>query len=438
MPIVAPYPTGAAADDLTARSLNDLARNMAGSRILGIASQVKARIAEGEDICNLTVGDFSPAHFKAPTFLRERIGEHVAAGRTNYPPADGIPELRKAIVGYYQRRLGVTFPYESIVVGSGARPPLYAAYTTLLSEGDQLVYAVPSWNNEYYSYLNGAEAVILPTSPEAGFMPTLELLEPYLATARVLHLNSPLNPCGTCIDGAELERICRAIVAENTRRTADGRTALFLVFDMVYWELTFGDTKHHDPISLVPEMAPYTMLIDAMSKSFASTGLRVGWGVVPPYVQPKFKALIGHMGAWAPRPEQHAAAEILSDDETIDAWLDGFKGAIGERLDLIHSRFSAMAADGLPVRAIAPQGAIYLSINVNLIGQTTPAGVLLDSNEAIRQYLLDEARTAIVPFRAFGLEGETGWFRMSIGACGVDELGRALDRVEAAVRSAVG
>ena len=435
MPIVAPYPTGAAAQELAARSLNDLASNMLGSRILGIASQVKARIAEGEDICNLTVGDFSPAHFKAPSVLRERIADHVAAGRTNYPPADGTPELRRAIVGYYERRLGITFPYESVVVGSGARPPLYAAYASLLGPGDRLVYAVPSWNNEYYAYLNQAEAVILPTSPEDGFMPTLELLEPHLSTARVVHLNSPLNPCGTCIDGQELERICSAIVAENARRNETGEPALFLVYDMVYWELTFGDTQHHDPISVCPEMAPYTILIDAMSKSFASTGLRIGWGIVPPYLQGKFKALVGHMGAWAPRPEQHAASEILSDDRLIDDWLEGFKGAISERLDLIHTRFSAMEADGLPVKAIAPQGAIYLSINVNLVGRTTAAGVTLDSNEAVREYLLDEARTAVVPFRAFGLEGETGWFRMSIGACGVDELGRALDRVEAAVRA---
>lgn len=437
MPVIAPYPSGDAAQALATRSLNPLAANMSGSAILGIASQVKSRIAAGEDICNLTVGDFAPAHFKAPKALRDRIEAHVAAGRTNYPPADGIPELRRAIVGYYERRLGVTFPYESIVVGSGARPPLYAAYACLLSEGDQLVYAVPSWNNEYYSYLNGAEAVILPTTPEDGFMPTLELLEPYLQTARVLHLNSPLNPCGTCIDGAQLKRICDAVVAENARRAEQDLSALMLVFDMVYWELTFGDTQHHDPISTVPEVAPYTILVDAMSKSFASTGLRIGWGVVPPHLQGKFKALIGHMGAWAPRPEQHAAAEILGDDATIDAWLGGFKADIAARLDPIHARFSSMAQSGLPVRAMAPQGAIYLSIQVDLIGRTLPDGRVLDTNEAVRQYLLDDAHVAVVPFRAFGLKGENGWFRMSVGACGVEELERALDRLEGAVRRAV-
>lgn len=437
MPIDAPYPSGEEAAELAARSLTPLAAGMAGSAILGIASQVKAKIAAGEDICNLTVGDFAPAWFSAPEALRDHIRQMVGESRTNYPPADGIPELRQAIVDFYARRLGVRFPYESVVVGSGARPPLYAAYSCLLSPGDELVYALPSWNNEYYAYLNGAVAVKVPTAPEDGFMPTVDSLRPLLGTARVLHLNSPLNPCGTCISETALREIASAVVEENARRTEAGRPALFLVYDMVYWMLTHGETEHHDPIRLVPEVAPFTVLIDAISKSFASTGLRVGWGIVPPYLQPKFKALIGHMGAWAPRPEQHATAWLLGRDDVIDEWLTDFGARITERLDLIYTRFSEMARSGLPVRAIAPQGAIYLSIQVDLIGQTLPDGRVLDSNEAIRVYLLEEAGMAIVPFRAFGLEGETGWFRMSIGAVGVDELALGLDRLEDAVRRAV-
>jgi len=435
MPIDAPYPTGEEAEELAARSLNDLARNMLGSAILGIAGQVKAKIAAGEDICNLTVGDFSPLHFQAPQSLRDRIRVEVAEARTNYPPADGIPELRQAIVDFYTRRLGVRFPYASVVVGSGARPPLYAAYMCLLEPGDELVYALPTWNNEYYAYLNGAVAVKVPTTPEEGFMPTVESLREHLGTARVLHLNSPLNPCGTCITKSALQEIAQAVVEENERRAEEGRPALFLLYDMVYWMLTHGETEHFDPISLVPEVAPYTVIVDAISKSFAATGLRVGWGIVPPYLQPKFKALIGHMGAWAPRPEQHATAWLLGRDDEMDAWLSDFGARITERLDLIHRRFSEMEAAGLPVTAIAPQGAIYLSVQVDLVGKSVD-GQVLSTNEDIRRYLLEEARMAVVPFRAFGLEGENGWFRMSIGAVGVEALAAGLDRLEAAVRKA--
>jgi len=429
------YPKGEAAAAAATRALTDHAAGMVGSRILGIASQVRAMQAEGTEICNLTIGDFSPAQFGIPESLRRAIGEQLAAGDTNYPPADGTPELRRAIVDFYERELGVRFPVESVIVGSGARPPLYVTLACLLEEGDTYVYGLPTWNNEYYAYLNRAEVVTIPTSPETDFHLTAELLAPHLATARVLHINSPLNPCGTCIDGAVLKQICEDIVAENRRREADGRKALVLLYDMVYWMLTFGETRHHHPVGLVPEIAPYVVYVDALSKNFAGTGLRVGWGIAPPYLQPKLKALIGHTGAWAPRPVQSAAAWFLGQPEEVHDYVDAFKVKLQARLDLIYSTFERMQAGGLPVEAIPPQGAIYLSIRVNLVGLSKPGGGTFDTNEAIREYLLHEARIAVVPFRAFGLEGENGWFRMSVGAVSVEALGEALGRLEAAVRA---
>lgn len=429
------YPSSETADAARRRTLNPLASNMAGSRILGIASQVRARIDEGQDICNLTVGDFAPAHFKPPVPLRDKIAEYTQAGQTNYPPADGIPALKKAIVDFYADRLGVRFPVSSVVVGSGARPPLYATYMNVLNPGDLLVYAAPSWNNEYYAYLNGARPIVLQTRPEDGFMPTVDQIRPHLSEARVLHLNSPLNPCGTAISEDALRDICNAVVEENRRREANGTQALVLVYDMVYWMLTFGETRHVHPVGVVPEVAPYVVLIDAISKSFAATGLRVGWGIVPPHIQGKYKALIGHMGAWAPRPEQQATAWFLERPELVDAFMEEFVAAIGARLDCIHGRFEAMQAAGLPVRSLKPQGAIYLSIQIDLRGRRLPNGEVVETNEQVREYLLDQALIAVVPFQAFGLQGETGWFRMSVGAVGLDELAAGLDRLESAVRA---
>lgn len=429
------YPHSEAADAARRRTLNPLANDMAGSAILGIASQVNDRLREGQDICNLTIGDFDPAHFSAPEPLRSKISAFIDAGQTNYPPADGTPELKKAIVDFYEARLGVRFPVSSVVVGSGARPPLYAAFATVLSPGDLLVYAAPSWNNTYYAYLNGARTACLQTEPDDGFMPTLEKIAPTLREARVLHLNSPLNPCGTAISTEVLREICEAVVAENRRREAEGGKALVLIYDMVYWMLTFGDTEHAHPIGVCPEVAPYTVLIDAISKSFAATGLRVGWGIVPPFVQGKFKALIGHIGAWAPRPEQQATAWFLNQPKLVDAYMAEFVSAIGARLDMIHDRFEAMRAAGLPVRALRPQGAIYLSIQVDLMGRRLPGGQAVESNEQVRQYLLDEARVAVVPFQAFGLAGDTGWFRMSVGAVGLEDLDEGLSRLQAAIEA---
>ncbi len=426
-------PSGEAADRARSNALTDRANGMQGSRILAIAGEVRAAIARGETICNLTVGDFSPAQFQVPPQLQQRIAREVAAGNNNYPPADGLPELRQAICDFYADNLGVRIPREAIVVASGARPPIYAAFDLVLEPGDEVLYGLPSWNIEHYVYLNRAQGVTVTTRPEDGFHLSAEALAPHLGTARLLLINSPLNPTGTCISAEALKGICEAVVAENLRRETTGRRPLMLLYDQVYWLLTYGEVEHHHPLSVCPAMAPYTIYVDAISKWLAGTGLRVGWCVVPPYLQPAFKAIIGHMGAWAPRPVQAATTWYLGQQDLIAPWISGFKADLRSRLDCIHDAFTDLARAGYPVDAIAPQGAIYLTVRVNLVGRSNPDGSTFHNNEDIRRYLLQEAGLAVVPFRAFGMEAETGWFRTSVGAVGLEELQAAMKRLEGAL-----
>jgi aspartate aminotransferase len=422
-------PSGIHADKARSTALTELANGMQGSRILAIAGEVRGAIARGQTICNLTVGDFSPDQFGVPPALQQRISEEVAAGNNNYPPADGLPELRQAICDLYDRRLGVRFSPEAVVVGSGARPPIFAAFNLVLEPGDKVLYGVPSWNVEYYVHLNRAQGIAIVTGPEDNFHLTAEALATHLPTARLLVINSPLNPTGTCITEQALKGICDAVLAENKSREAAGRRPLMLLFDQVYWLLTYGHEKHHHPLAVCPDLAPYTFYVDAISKWFASTGLRVGWGVVPPYLQPRFKALIGHMGAWAPRPVQAATTWYLGQEDRIAPWLDGFKDALQARLDCLYNAFTDLARAGYPVEATAPQGAIYLTVRLDLVGRTDPHGAAFETNEDIRRFLLRDAGIALVPFQAFGMGGETGWFRASIGAVGLAELRAAMDRL---------
>lgn len=408
---------------------------LVGSRILTIAAEVNAMKAAGRSLCNLTVGDFSPEHFQIPEDLAEAVAAEVRSGRNQYPPAVGTPALREAIAEFYEAHLGLRFPVQSVIVGAGARPPIYATYAAILSPGDRVVYAVPSWNNEYYVHLFQAEGVLVPTRAEHGFMPTMEDLAPHLATARVLHLNSPLNPCGTCIDADTLRAVAQAVVAENRRRHDTGERALILLYDMVYWLLTFGGAVHHHPVQLVPEVAPWVITVDAVSKWLAGTGLRVGWGIVPPHLSGPFQALLGHIGAWAPRATQEATARWLREPHRLEAFLPSFKARLEARLDRIHVAFEALRAEGLPVRAIPPQGAIYLSVQLDWRGRRLPDGGVVTSDEQVRRFLLHHAGVAVVPFRAFGLEEDTGWFRMSVGAVGIEELDAGLVRLADAVRA---
>jgi aspartate aminotransferase len=415
---------------VTIDDLSALARGVVGSEILKIAAEVRALKAKGADICNLTVGDFDSSCFPIPESLLNGTRRALEQGHTNYPPSDGMPPLREAVVDFYQRELGLTYPVESVLITGGARPLLYGSYRTLVDPGETVIYPVPSWNNNHYAYLSGAKAVEIPVYADSNFFPTLEQLAPHLGTARMLVLNSPLNPTGTAISREALKAITDAVVAENVRRHAEGRRLLFFVYDQVYWMLTFGATEHVTPVQLVPESAPYVILIDGLSKAFCATGMRVGWGVMAPAVRNRMSDILGHVGAWAPRAEQMAVAALLKDPETIHNFQRHLKSQLMLRLETLHAGFLAMAEDGFPVEAVAPQGAIYLSVRFNLIGLTVKGRHLL-RNEDIRQLLLQEAGLAIVPFQAFGFKEDNGWFRISVGAASMDDIHGMFPRLRA-------
>lgn len=405
-----------------------MAGSLIGSEILKIAADIRALTAQGRKICNLTVGDFNARYFPIPDTLKTYIEDAYAAGETNYPPSDGVPELRKSIQGFYKRRLGLDFPIESIIVTGGARPAIYASYNALIDPGDVVVYPVPSWNNNHYCHLTGATDIAVACDESTAFLPTRELLEPHIRHARMLTLCSPLNPTGTAFDAGALSDICSMVVEENTRRSKSGERVLFLMYDQVYWMLTFGSTVHHDPIRLCPEIAPYTIYVDGLSKAFASTGLRVGWFVAPPDIAKTMSSLLGHVGAWAPRPEQIATARLLDNDTEIDRYQTQMLPAVEARLQALHEGIQALKADGHPVESITPMGAIYLTVRFDLVGRTL-GGRSIATNEDIRKYLLERADIAIVPFQAFGATGETGWFRLSVGAVSMREIEEALPRL---------
>src|SRR3954464_671937 len=410
------------------RGLGSMARGLVGSEILKIAAEIRAAVTAGHQITNFTVGDFSSKEFPIPDRLREGILKALAAGETNYPPSDGVLRLREAVREFWRRDLHLEVPLESVVIAGGSRPVIYAAYRALVEPGDTVVYPVPSWNNNHYCHLVGARGVAVETDPEHGFLPTATSLQPHLRTARMIALNTPLNPAGTVLSVDEVRRISEAVVAENRRRDKAGEKPLYLLYDQVYWLLTVGNARHDTPVHAAPEMARYTIFVDGISKAFAATGVRVGWCVGPRAVIAAIKDILGHVGAWAPRAEQVATAELLRDHAAMDEFLVHHKGGLQARLEALHTGVTRMAAAGLPVRDIAPQGAIYLSVQFALKGRT---------NDEVRRYLLDEAGFAMVPFQAFGLHGENGWFRLSVGGVSVKDVEEAMPRVESALRKVV-
>ncbi len=420
------------ADSYSSPRVSPMAAGLIGSEILKIAADIRAMIAEGKKICNFTVGDFNSAYFPIPEFLKDEIEIALTKGETNYPPSDGVLVLRKAVQEFYRKRLGLDYPIESFIITGGARPVIFGVYDAVVAPGDTVVYPVPSWNNNHYCKLIGANAVPIVSSAEDAFLPTRKTLEGKLSGVRLLSLCSPLNPTGTAFTKEALEGICDLVLEENAKRSPAERP-LFLMYDQVYWMLTFGQTKHFNPVSLRPEMAKYTIFVDGISKAFASTGLRVGWAVAPPDIAAPMSNILGHVGAWAPRPEQVATANLLKNDAVVDAYHEKMYGDVEERLDALYAAISSLKKADYPVDAIPPMGAIYLSARFNFIGKTTGSGVVLKMNEDIRKYLLFAADCAIVPFQAFDLREETGWFRLSVGAVSMEEINAVIPRIKTAM-----
>jgi len=406
--------------------LSSLARGLVGSEILKVAAEIRALTEKGREICNLTVGDFSPREFPIPKKLAQLIEEALRAGETNYPPADGVKELRQAVLRFFSERLGLTYPLENTLIACGARPLIFAAYASVVDPGDKVIYPTPSWNNNHYTYLAGGVPVEIEVGPETNWLPTADQIRPFVRDARLICINTPENPTGTVMARDQVEAIGHLLVDENSRRVARGERPLYLMWDQVYWMLTFGENRHYSPPQLVPESARWTIFIDGISKAFAATGLRVGWTVAPSHITARMRDILGHLGAWAPRPEQVAVAKFLGMSDEIDRFHDGMIRDLRLRLDLLYNGCESMRRDGLPVRAFTPQGAMYLSVQFQIAGRT---------NEEIRKLLLDRAGFAVVAFQAFGLRKDSGWFRLSAGAVSPKEIEEGLRRVRETLES---
>ena len=417
------------------RELSAMARSLRGSEILRIAAEIRALGSAGRPICNLTVGDFDPRQFPIPAALRALVVRALEAGETNYPPSDGILALRQAVIEYIAREHGVSYPVESVVITSGGRPAIYAVFRCLVDPGDTVVSPVPNWNTDYYAGLVGARLASVRTSPANAFQPRVNDVAPHLGGATLLCLCSPGNPTGTVLPPDALRGILKAVLSENLRRSATGRRPLFVLHDLMYGGLVFGGAPHAHPLAMVPEMAPWVVTVDGISKAFAATGLRVGWAAGPPAAIARIRDFVGHVGAWAPRPEQVATATFLRDAPAITAFHAVMERELTARQDALFDGIVALKEAGAPVDAVRPQGGMYLALRLDLADRAV-GGIRVSDNEGIRRLLLERAGLAVVPFQAFGDPEESGWFRLSVGAVSVQEIQQGLKRLEVLLEGA--
>lgn len=416
--------------------LSHLAETLIGSEIVKLGGDIREKIRQGEKIYNFTVGDFNPEIFPIPKELEEEIITAYRSHFTNYPAAEGNLDLREAISHFINEREALNYSTEEILVASGGRPLIHALFYTICDQGDKIIYAAPSWNNNHYTHFVGGEHVVIEAKSENNFMPTVEQIKPYIKEAKLISLCSPQNPTGTTFTKQDLTAICDMVLEENANRSDEDKK-LYILYDQMYWHLTYGNIQHYNPVSLRPKMKDYTVFIDAISKVFAATGVRVGWALGPSVIISKMKAILTHTGAWGPMAEQKALARFLYQKENIDRYLKHFKGEIEFRLRTIYEGLIQLKNEGFKVDAIEPQAAIYLTIKVDLCGKKSGDHVLRTQGE-VTSYLLNEAKLAVVPFYAFGASKNSPWYRLSVGTCKKEEIPEMFNQLKKALQKLSG
>lgn len=417
----------------TTNPLSHLAETLIGSEIVKLGGEIKEKIKQGENISNFTIGDFDSSIFPIPKLLEEEIIKAYKEGFTTYPPADGILPLREAVSTFIKEGEGLDYSPNEILIAAGGRPLIYAIYRAIVDRDDTVIYAVPSWNNNHYVHFTEGRHQLIEATLESNFMPKAEDIKPHIQDAVLIALCSPLNPTGTVFSKEDLEKICDMVLEENKRRAADAKK-LYVMYDQMYWTLTYGDTVHYNPVGLRPEMKEYTIFVDGISKAFAATGVRVGWALGPEKIISKMRAINSHVGAWSPMAEQHATANFLDQKEEVNKYLSGYKKELEERLTKIYEGFRALKEEGFSIDAVAPQAAIYLTIRLSLKGKKTESGQELSTQSDVTSYILNEAKLAIVPFYAFGAPKDSDWYRLSVGTCKKEGIPEMLDILKNALQ----
>jgi aspartate aminotransferase len=376
-------------------------------------TRVDAMRAAGRRIVDFTIGE---PDFPTPHHIVEGGVAALLAGNTRYTASNGTPALRQAIADKLLRENALTYKPEHIAVGNGAKHIIYNAFAATLNEGDEVIVPAPYW----VSYpdmvaLHGGTPVVVPSSAAEGFKLTPAALEAAITSrTRWLVLNTPNNPTGAVYTRGEL-----AALGEVLER----HPQVWLMTDEIYEHFVYGGAAHVSPLNVVPALAERTLMINGVSKAYAMTGWRIGYGAGPAALIKAITLLLSQSTS-CPGSMSQAAAAIA---------LDGPQNTVTEAAALFETRRDRMVQmlQALPGFSCSPpDGAFYVFPSVaGLIGRRTRAGQLLASDVDVVLYLLEHAGVAAIDGTSYGMPNH---LRMSF-ATGIDVIDQGGQLLQAAV-----
>ena len=361
-------------------------------------ARAQALESQGREIIHLEIGqpDFDTVPSAALAGIRA-----IATGLTRYNPPLGIPTLRAAVATEISRTRGVEVGPENVVIVPGGKPGIFFPMLALVEPGDEVIYPDPGFPTyESVTHFLGAVPRPVPLLEENDFSFDMAAFEQSLSDrTRLIILNSPSNPTGSIIPRQDLERIAEAARAHDA----------WVLSDEIYSRLVY-DGEHESIISL-PGMLERTVLLDGFSKTYAMTGWRLGYGVMPAEVAEAMGPLLTHsVGCTATFTQYAGLAALTGPQDAVDRMIAQFR----LRRDAIVEGLNAISG----ITCQKPQGAFYAFPNVKSFGKTSAE---------MAAYLLDQAGVAVLPGTAFGRYGE-GYLRLSY-ANSLENIERALVRI---------
>ena len=360
---------------------------------------------QGKSVIHLEIGE---PDFDTPAHIKEAAKRALDAGATHYGPSAGLPELREAIARHIEETRGVPVAADEVVVTPGAKPIMFFAILALVNRGDEVVYPNPGFPI-YESVINfvGGVPVPIPLLEETGFGLDLAELERRVSRkTKLLVINSPQNPTGGVLAPDEIGRV--AELARHYR--------VPVLSDEIYRRFLYDG--QFASIASLSGMKAQTIILDGFSKSYAMTGWRLGYGVMPaPLAEHMTRLMTNSASCTATFVQQAGLAALQGDDAPVRTMVEEFQ----RRRDLIVDGLNRLPG----VSCARPRGAFYVFPNVKALRRPS---------KEVATYLLDEAGVALLWGTAFGEFGE-GYLRLSYAASresiqqALERMGKALARL---------
>ena len=357
------------------------------SPTIAMTGRAQQLAAEGKDIITLSAGE---PDFDTPEHIREAAKAAIDAGHTRYTAVDGMPALKRAICDKFGRENGLDYSPAQVSVGTGGKQILYNALMATLNPGDEVIIPAPYW----VSYpdmvlLAGGTPVIVPAGMEAGYRITPEQLEAAITPrTKWLILNSPSNPSGAGY-GADHMRALTDVLMRHPH--------VWVLADDIYEHLVFDDFRFVTPAQVEPNLKDRTLTMNGVSKSYAMTGWRIGYGAGPEVLIRAMAKLQSQSTSNPSSIGQYAALAALNGPQD---YIETSRAIFQRRRDLVVAALNDCPGISCPV----PQGAFYVYPSIHeLIGKTSAGGTVIKDDEAFATALLDETGVAVVFGAAFGL-----------------------------------